>query len=167
MFEVTIHIPGLLELAEALKQMCGGKGQEPAEAASIYGNPVVPTATQPAVASAVSVTPQPAPAPAAQVSASQSMASAPQSVPDTLVTPQMVQPPVTSQAVPVQAAVPTSAPAYALDDLARAAMTLMDSGRQPDLQKLLSDFGVEALPALPPERYGAFATALRGMGAQI
>ena len=56
---------------------------------------------------------------------------------------------------------------YTLDDLARAGMTLRDSGRQADLQGLLKTFGVEALPALPKEQYGAFATALRGMGAQI
>lgn len=77
-----------------------------------------------------------------------------------------------ASAVPVPpaapaAAVPTSGPAYTLDDLARAAMTLMDSGRQLDLQKLLAQFGCEALPALPQSQYGAFATALRGMGAQI
>lgn len=70
-------------------------------------------------------------------------------------------------AAPVQAAVPTSTPQYKLDDLATAAMTLMDSGRQADLQGLLARFGVEALPALPPAQYGAFATALREMGAQI
>lgn len=64
-------------------------------------------------------------------------------------------------------AVPTTASTYTLDELARAAMTLMDAGRQLDLQGLLRSFGVEALPALPQEQYGAFATALRGMGAQI
>ena len=69
--------------------------------------------------------------------------------------------------VPVQQAVPTSAPTYTLDDLARAAMSLMDSGRQIDLQQLLARFGVEALPLLPQQQYGAFATALREMGAQI
>ena len=73
----------------------------------------------------------------------------------------------TPASVPVQSAVPTSAVSYTLDDLARAGMTLMDSGRQADLQGLLKTFGVEALPALPKEQYGAFATALRGMGAQI
>lgn len=75
------------------------------------------------------------------------------------------------QTAPVQPApaapVPTTTPGYALDDLARAAMALMDSGKQADLIGLLKSFGVEALPALPPEQYGAFATALRGMGAQI
>lgn len=75
--------------------------------------------------------------------------------------------PVAQPAAPVQSAVPTSAVSYTLDDLARAGMTLMDSGRQSDLQGLLKTFGVEALPALPKEQYGAFATALRGMGAQI
>ena len=75
--------------------------------------------------------------------------------------------PVARTAAPVQSAVPTSAVSYTLDDLARAGMTLMDSGRQADLQGLLKTFGVDALPALPKEQYGAFATALRGMGAQI
>lgn len=67
----------------------------------------------------------------------------------------------------VQPSVPTTAQSYTLDDLAQAAMTLMDAGRQPDLLQLLSNFGVESLPALPPAQYGAFATALRGLGAQI
>lgn len=72
------------------------------------------------------------------------------------------------QTAPVQTAVPTSTVAYTMDDLARAGMTLMDCGKQAELQKLLKEgFGVDALPQLPKERYGAFATALRGMGAQI
>ena len=75
-------------------------------------------------------------------------------------------PPV--QAVPVQTAVPTSTVAYTMDDLARAGMSLMDCGKQAELQKLLKEgFGVDALPQLPKEQYGAFATALREMGAQI
>lgn len=73
--------------------------------------------------------------------------------------------PVAPAAAPT--AVPTSAPSYSLDDLARAAMTLMDVGRQGELQQLLQQFNVAALPMLPKEQYGAFATALRGMGAQI
>jgi hypothetical protein len=54
-----------------------------------------------------------------------------------------------------------------MDELTNAAVMLMDSGRQADLLNLLAQFGVEALPALPREQYGAFATALRGLGAQI
>ena len=72
------------------------------------------------------------------------------------------------QTTPVQMAVPTSTVAYTMDDLARAGMSLMDCGKQAELQKLLKEgFGVDALPQLPKEQYGAFATALRGMGAQI
>lgn len=91
-----------------------------------------------------------------------------------------------TQAVPVTQPVPTAAPnapvtpsvtgagqvptttqTYELDDLARAAMTLMDVGRQGELQQLLTRFGVAALPLLPKDQYGNFATALRGMGAKI
>lgn len=75
--------------------------------------------------------------------------------------------PVTPPATPPVAPVQTSAPSYTMDDLTKAAVMLMDSGRQADLLNLLAQFGVEALPALPQEQYGAFATALRGLGAQI
>ena len=71
--------------------------------------------------------------------------------------------PVTS----VPTAVPTSTHTYTPDDLAKAAMLLMDSGKQQELIALLGQFGAAAIPELRPEQYGAFATALRGMGAQI
>lgn len=71
------------------------------------------------------------------------------------------------QAAPVAPVVPTVEHTYTLDDLANAAMTLMDKGMQTQLQNLLAGYGVEALPALPKNQYGNFATALRGMGANI
>lgn len=72
-------------------------------------------------------------------------------------------------AAPVQntPAVPTTAPNYTRDDLSRAAMTLMDKGMQTQLQQLIQSYGVNSLVELPQEQYGNFATALRGMGAQI
>ena len=72
-------------------------------------------------------------------------------------------------AAPVQntPAVPTTAPSYTRDDLSRAAMTLMDKGMQVQLQQLIQSYGVNSLVELPQEQYGNFATALRGMGAQI
>ena len=82
-------------------------------------------------------------------------------------TPQPIQPSQGQAVQPPQAAVPITTTGYTLDDLARAAMTLMDAGRQQELLGLLSQFGVDSLPALPQTQYGAFATALRGMGAQI
>ncbi len=71
------------------------------------------------------------------------------------------------QVAPVAPVVPTVEHTYTLDELANAAMTLMDKGMQNQLQELLASYGVEALPALPREMYGNFATALRGMGANI
>lgn len=63
--------------------------------------------------------------------------------------------------------VPTSSHTYTPDELAKAAMQLMDSGRQMELLNLLSQFGVDSIPSLQPTQYGGFATALRGLGAQI
>ena len=75
--------------------------------------------------------------------------------------------PVTPVAQPAMSPVPTTERTYSLDELANAAMTLMDKGMQNQLQELLASYGVEALPALPREMYGNFATALRGMGSNI
>lgn len=92
-----------------------------------------------------------------------------QSVPVTPVVPVPTQTPVVQSVptAPVQAPVPTTSVTYTPDDLARAAFALMDSGRQQELIGLLQQFGVNAIPELKTEQYGAFATALRGMGAQI
>lgn len=92
-----------------------------------------------------------------------------QSLPVTPVVPVPTQTPVVQSVptAPVQTSVPTTSVTYTPDDLARAAFALMDSGRQQELIGLLQQFGVNAIPELKPEQYGAFATALRGMGAQI
>lgn len=79
---------------------------------------------------------------------------------------------VPTQTTPVQTpsaqtVVQTSQHEYTMDELARAAMTLMDKGGMAELQKLLAGYGCETLQQLPKEQYGSFATALRGMGAQI
>lgn len=112
--------------------------------------------------------------PAASVSVPvQTVPTVPVSSASTPVTPVPTAP--VQSAVPIQqiaptqsaSAVPTSQHTYTLDELATAAMPLMDAGMQQQLQQLISSFGVDALPALPPEQYGNFATALRGMGANI
>ena len=92
-----------------------------------------------------------------------------QAVPATPVVPVPTQTPVVQSVptAPLQTPVPTTSVTYTPDDLARAAFALMDSGRQQELIGLLQQFGVNAIPELKPEQYGAFATALRGMGAQI
>lgn len=77
------------------------------------------------------------------------------------------QPVVPIQTPVAPAAVPTAATTYTQDELQRAAGTLLDAGKQDELLMLLTSFGVEAIPQIPKERYGEFATALRQMGAQI
>ena len=62
---------------------------------------------------------------------------------------------------------PVSAMSYSADDLQKAAIGLMDMGKQPELIALLRSFGVEALPALPQDKYDAFALKLRELGARI
>lgn len=86
-------------------------------------------------------------------------ASAPAVTPTAPVMPQ--------QSVMPQTAVPTTEHTYTAEELQAAAVTLVDKGMMAQLQGLLQQFGVNSLPELPAEKYGAFATALRGMGAQI
>ncbi len=84
------------------------------------------------------------------------------------VTPQVAQQPMPSaaQAFAPQP-VPTSTIQYTQDDLVRAAMPLMDAGKQQELVELLRSFGVFSLPELKKEQYGPFAAKLREMGANI
>lgn len=78
-----------------------------------------------------------------------------------------VQQPTTAPTAAPAATVPTAAPTYQIADLARAAATLMDAGKQPQLLALLAQFGVQSLGQLKPEQFGQFATALRGLGAKL
>ena len=43
----------------------------------------------------------------------------------------------------------------------------MDEAKRSELMNLLAMFGVQALTELAPDQYGAFATKLRELGAQI
>jgi len=75
--------------------------------------------------------------------------------------PVSVTPPVTNP-VPVAAA-----PTYTLDALAKAGASLAQSGKMEQALALLAKYGVPSVNQLPQEQYGAFATELRGLGAQI
>lgn len=181
---VTINISGLGPISEAINSLARALGASGLTAAvkdpvpapqDAPVQPVQPVPVQPVPAQPVPVQPVPVqPVPVQPVPAQpvpvQPVPAQPVPVQPVPAQPVPVQPaqvqPAPVQPAPVQP-VPTSAVPYTLDDLARAAMALMDSGRQGDLIQMLASFGVEALPALPPAQYGAFATALRGMGAQI
>lgn len=58
-------------------------------------------------------------------------------------------------------------PQYTFDQIMAAGAMLMDAGKVNDLMNLLHSFGVQAVMDLKPEQLGAFATALRNMGAKI
>ena len=83
----------------------------------------------------------------------------------------IAQTPVAQSVVEVQqsAAIPTShvAQAYTVEQLQMAMAPLVDAGKMEEIRGLLNGFGVPSIMDLQPDQYGALATALRGMGAQI
>lgn len=72
-------------------------------------------------------------------------------------------------AAPGSASAPTTAPSYTVEQLQKAGGDLItaDPSKMPQLMGLLQQFSVPAVTELNPEQYGAFATALRGIGAVI
>jgi hypothetical protein len=62
---------------------------------------------------------------------------------------------------------PTTAPTYTLDQLARAGATLAQAGKMEQALALLNKYGIQTVNQLKPEQYGAFATELRALGAQV
>lgn len=160
--KITVEAPDLaasiIKLAEAI-----ASGPDPNLLTPDEPRPVssYPTTPAPAVAAPVAApaapvaatptaTPTPAPAPAVA-------APAPTAGPAS-VTPGNTPAP----AVPV-----TGAPTYTLDQISRAGASLVDAGKMQQLLELLGRYGVQAVTQLQPEQYGAFATELRALGAQI
>lgn len=58
-------------------------------------------------------------------------------------------------------------PQYTFDQIMAAGAMLMDAGKVNELMSLLHSFGVQAVMDLKQEQLGAFATALRNLGAKI
>ena len=101
----------------------------------------------------------PAPAPAPVLTPASQPAAAPIAAPAPVPAPQ-----------PMAAPVPlAAAPAYTIEQLAHAGADLYmrDPAKGQQAQALLAQFGVQAVTQLPKERYGEFATALRGLGANL
>ncbi len=132
--------------------------QAPVTPAPAAVNPVA----QPPVAYPAPVAPAAPPAPAVPT-APPVPAVAPAPAPTLMAAPA----PAAPTAVPAPAAVPTAAPAYTLDALARAGAALAQSGKMQEAIALLAKYGVQTVNQLKPEQYGAFATELRALGAQI
>ena len=173
--KITVEAPDLaasiLKLAEAI-----ASGPDPAllipdeplpvsaypatPAAAPVAAPVAPVAA-PVSPAPVNPTPGPAPTTAAPVAAPSPsptpVTNAPTAGPTSAAPGNTPAP-----AVPV-----TGAPAYTLDQISRAGASLVDAGKMQQLLELLGRYGVLAVTQLKPEQYGAFATELRALGAQI
>lgn len=101
--------------------------------------------------------PTPTPAPVAAPAPAPAPAPTPAAPPVT---------PMPTTAAPAPA-VPVTAPTYTLDQIAKAGANLVDAGKMEQLLALLTKYGVQAVTQLTPDQYGAFATELRALGAQI
>lgn len=147
---VKIEAPELAasinKLADAISGHALAESTAPAVSASVA--PVSPTPVAPVVAPEPV---NPAPAPVAVAAPAQPVAPT-SAAPGNTAAP----------AVPV-----SSAPSYTLDQISRAGASLVDAGKMQQLLELLSRYGVQAITQIQPEQYGAFATELRALGAQI
>lgn len=160
--KITVEAPDLaasiLKLAEAI-----ASGPDPSILTPDEPLPVASYPTAPA--------PAPAPAPAAPVSPAP---VTPTQTPAPTATPPVAAPAPTAgqtSAAPGNTPAPTvpvtGAPTYTPDQISRAGASLVDAGKMQQLLELLGRYGVQAVTQLQPEQYGAFATELRALGAQI
>ncbi len=156
--KITVEAPDLaasiLKLAEAVASGPDPSILTPDEPLPVASYPTAPAPTPAAPVSPAPVTPTqtPTPAPAAPVAAPAPTAGQTSAAPGNTPAP----------TVPV-----TGAPTYTLDQISRAGASLVDAGKMQQLLELLGRYGVQAVTQLQPEQYGAFATELRALGAQI
>ena len=150
--KVTVNCPELAELADAIRGRCAAPGAPAAPAAPTALTPP-PAAPVVPVVPVVPVTP----------------ASAPVTTPAPVSAPTMPVPtdPVSAPAAPVATPAPTAAPSYTSEQLAKVGADLVQAGKMPQLLAHLAQYGVQAVTQLPPEQYGPFALALRGLGGNI
>ena len=94
-----------------------------------------------------------------------------QTLPVTPVTPVAPVTPAPVQVAPVTPVAPApvqvTAPSYTKEELLRAAASLRTLGKVNELIALNSQFGLKCLTDIMPEQFGAYATALRGLGVSI
>ena len=148
---VTINCPDLLKAAELLSAALTHRTQNPkpstmpAAPAAPESLPVVPAVTVPQEVPT-------APAPVAPTAPTYPVASVPPTAP------------VSATVVPV-----APAPGITLEQLATAGAELIraDRNKHAALMTLLQQFGVRSVMDLSPDKIGAFATAMRGLGANI
>lgn len=106
--------------------------------------------------------------PASQPTTPPPVQPAPAVVPQTQpVTPPTPPVPAAQAAFPAPSVPLAAPPQYTVEQIMQAGATLMDAGKINELLALLHSFGVQAVTDLKPEQLGAFATAMRDLGAKI
>lgn len=157
--QITVACPDLVTAATTLANALAGV--KPATNTTVMDTsgtaPVVQygsAAPMPVQTSTPPVTPATS-VPVAQVNSMQTTPSMPTKYP--------------SNSAPVTAAPVAQAPAFTLEQVSKAGADLITAqpAKMQDLMALLQQYGVQTIQALPADKLGAFATALRGMGAQI
>lgn len=150
MFEinVTIHCPDLVAAAQLLAKCTGTAA------------PAVPA---PVVAP---------PAPAVQATAPVQLQhpAANPTTPASPTTSTGYHSEATAPAAPALSTVPLAqAPTFTLAEISKAGADLIGAnpGLLPKVNELLAQYGIQTLDKLKPDQFGAFATALRGLGAKI
>lgn len=135
--------------ANKAQPMAAPAPQQPITAAQQFGAAPIPT-------------PVPMPATAPTATAAQQFSAPMQNAPVYNAAPTAAPMPSPAPVIPSNA--PTSAPMYSIAQLQTACGPLADSGKLPELQKLIASFGVNSLAELPQARYGEFANGLRALG---
>lgn len=163
MFEIniTVNCPDLVNAATILANAMGSNSQPSRPKAATPVTMDVSGTTQPVQYGSVMPGAAPTAAP-----------TNPASVNPTTGSPSMMAPMASSSpsnAVPVVGVPLAQAPAFTLEQVSKAGAELLSvqPAKMPELMGLLAQFGVQTVNALKPDQLGAFATALRGMGAQI
>ena len=148
MFEAKLTIEAL-GLTNAINRLADALSYRKETVPAVQANPA------PAVSSAPVVN---APSPAFTV-------QQPAAIP----TVQQPAPPVPAAPMnyPAPAVPLASPPQYTVDQIMAAGGALMDAGKIQELSNLLHSFGVQTVTDLKPEQLGAFATAMRELGAKI
>ncbi len=149
------------QTASSLLTLVQNAGAVPPSAPAAPG-PMSPVATAPSAPTPASVGSAPTQPPAAPV-------SPPTSAVPVTPTPPATAPAPSTPAPAVPVAPTTPSPGYTLEQLSTAGanLTRADPSKMAQLVALLQQYGVQAVTQLAPEHYGAFATALRGLGAAI
>ncbi len=165
MFEihVTIACPDLLAAAKLLVRHTTPESAGTSFDATTKSPESAGTSFDATTKSPANMTGAPVPSLSMPAASTSAAPSAPMPAANTPVTPS------TPASTPAPVVPLSQGPVYTVAQIAKAGADLISQnpGLLPQVNALLAQYGVQAVTDVKPEHYGAFATALRGMGAKI